>query len=86
MTSRAAEGTPEIGPASVLRRCQKSNATVQALFEAPLEGGIGLQEGVQSCLILLNKLIDAIVLMPIGSIREKRPDRDQKKTGFRLHS
>ena len=72
-------------PASVLRSCQKSNATVKAMFDAPLKCRIGLQEGVQSCLVLPNKRNDTAGLMPIGPIREKLPNRDQKKTGFRLH-
>jgi hypothetical protein len=34
---------------------------------------------------LPNKRTDATVLMPIDLIREKLPDRNQKKTGSRLH-
>ena len=85
MMFRAAKGTPKIFPASVLRSRQESNATVRAVFDAPLQLGMGLQERVQSRLILPNKRIDATVLMPIELIREKLPDRNQKKTGFRLH-
>ena len=85
MTFCAAKGTPQIFPASVLRSRQESNATVKAVFDATLQLGIGLQEGVQSRLILPNKRTDTTVLMPIDLIREKLPDRNQKKTGFRLH-
>ena len=85
MTFCAAKGTPQIFPASVLRSRQESNATVKAVFDATLQFAIGLQEGVQRRLILPNKRTDATVLMPIDLIREKLPDRDQKKTGFRLH-
>ncbi len=84
MTFCAAKGTPQIFPASVLRSRQESNATVKAVFDAPLQGGMGLQEGVERRLILPNKRTDATALMPIELIREKLPDRDQKKTGFRL--
>jgi hypothetical protein len=85
MTFGAAKGTPKIFPASVLRSRQESNATVKAVFDVPLPCGMGLQEGVQRRLILPNERTDATVLMPIDPIREKLPDRDQKKTGFRLH-
>ena len=84
MTFCAAKGTPQIFPASVLRSRQESNATVKAVFDATLQFAIGLQEGVQRRLILPNKRTDATVLMPIDLIREKLPDRDQKKTGSRL--
>jgi len=84
MTFCAAKGTPQIFPASVLRSRQESNATVKAVFDAPLQCGLRLQEGVQSRLILPNKRTDPTVLLPIDLIREKLPDRDQKKTGSRL--
>ena len=84
MTFCAAKGTPQILPASVLRSRQESNATVKAVFDAPYQCGVRLQEAVQSRLILPNKRTDATVLMPIDLIREKLPDRDQKKTGSRL--
>ena len=85
MTFCAAKGTPQIFPASILRSRQESNATVKAVFDATLQLVIGLQKGVQRRLILPNERTDATVLMPIDLIREKLPDRDQKKTGFRLH-
>ncbi len=85
VTFRATKGTPQIFPTRVLRSCQKSNATVKTVLDAPLPRGVGLQKGVERRLILTNKRIDATVLMPIDLIREKLPDRDQKKTGFRLH-
>ena len=85
MTFRATKGTPQIFPARVLRSCQESNATVKAVLDAPLQRGVGLQKGVERRLILPNNRTDATVLMPIDLIREKLPDRDQKKTGFRLH-
>ena len=85
MTFRAAKGTPQIFPASVLRSRQKSNATIKAVFDATLQLVIGLQKGIQRRLILPNERTDATVLMPIDPIREKLPDRDQKKTRFRLH-
>ena len=84
MTFCAAKGTPQIFPASVLRSRQESNATVKAVFDATLQLVIGLQEGVQRRLILPNKRIDRFAFMPICPIREKLPDRDQKKTGSRL--
>ena len=84
MTFCAAKGAPQIFPAGILRSRQESNATVKAVFDATLQFAIGLQEGVQRRLILPNKRTDATVLMPIDLIREKLPDRDQKKTGSRL--
>ena len=85
MTFCAAKGAPQIFPASVLRSRQESNATVKAVFDATLQLVIGLQNGVKRRLILPNERTDATVLIPIDLIREKLPDRDQKKTGFRLH-
>jgi len=85
MTFCAAKGTPQVFPASVLRNRQESNTTVEAVFDTTLQLVIGLQKGVQRRLILPNERTDATVLMPIDPIREKLPDRDQKKTGFRLH-
>ena len=81
----AAKGAPQIFPASILRSRQESNATTKAVFDATLQLVIGLQKGIQRRLILPNERTDATVLMPIDPIREKLPDRDQKKTGFRLH-
>lgn len=81
----AAKGAPKIFPASILRSRQESNATIKAVFDATLQRLIGRQKGVQRRLILPNEPTDATVLMPIGLIREKLPDRNQKKTGFRLH-
>jgi hypothetical protein len=71
----AAKGTPQIFPVRILRSRRESNATVKAVLDAPLQCGVGLQEGVQSCLILPNKWNDTTVLMPIDLIREKLPDR-----------
>ena len=85
MTFCAAKWTPQIFPASVLRSRQESNATVKAVVDATLQLVIGLQKGVQRRLILSNERNDATVLVPIDLIREKLPDRNQKKTGFRLH-
>ena len=85
MTFCAAKGAPQIFPASILRSRQESNVTGKAAFDATLQLVIGLQKGVQRRLILPNERTDATVLMPIGLIREKLSDRDQKKTGFRLH-
>ena len=84
MTFCAAKGTPQIFPASVLRSRQKSNAAAKAVFDATLQLVIRLQEGVQRPLILPNKPIDLFAFVPICPIREKLPDRDQKKTGSRL--
>ena len=85
MTFCAAKGTPQIFPASVLSSRQESNAAVKAVFDATLQVGIRLQEGVQRRLISPNKRIDLFALMPIRPIREKLLDRDQKETGSRLH-
>ncbi len=85
MTFCAAKWTAQIFPASILRSRQELNATVKAVLDATRQLVIELQEGAQSRLILPNKRTDATVLMPIGPSREKLTDRDQKKTGFRLH-
>ena len=85
MTFCAAKGASQIFPASILRSRQESNTTIKAVFDTTLQLVIRLQKGVQRRLILPNERTDATVLMPIGLIREKLPDRDQKKTGFRLY-
>ena len=82
MTFCAAKGTPQIFPASVLRSRQESNATVKAVFDATLQCGVRLQEGVQRRLILPNKRTDLFAFVPICPIREELPDRNQKKDRF----
>jgi hypothetical protein len=58
---------------------EKPNPAVSTVSHARLELGIGLQDGVQSDLILLNKRSGAIVLMPIRAEREKSLDGYDKK-------
>ena len=84
MTFCAAKGASQIFPASILRSRQESNTTIKAVFDTTLQLVIRLQKGVQRRLILPNERTDATVLMPIGLIREKLSDRDQKKTNSRL--
>ena len=84
MTFCAAERTPQIFPARVLRSRQEPNPAVKAVLDTTLQLVIGIQEGVERRLILTNKPIDRFAVLPICPIREKLPDRDQEETGSPL--
>jgi hypothetical protein len=84
MVFAAPERAPQIPAACTPWVGQKPNPTVNAVANAPLKIGMGLQNGVQSKLILPNKRLGAIGLMPILAKRENFLDCDQKKPGSRL--
>jgi hypothetical protein len=58
---------------------EKANPAVNAADDAPLKLGAGLQDRVQRGLILPDKRLGAIVLMPIRLKREKLLDGYGKK-------
>lgn len=72
MMFSASEGAAQILAADVLGPSQKSNPAVNAVSDAVLQlgvgrDGVGLQDRLQSCLILPDERFGLIVLMPIGS-------------------
>ena len=58
---------------------EKANPAVRAVNDAPLKFGVGLHDRVQRRLILPDKRLGAIILMPIRAKREKLLDGDDKK-------
>ena len=79
MLPPAAERTTQVPATCVAGMSQKANPTVQTVNDAPLKLGMGLQDRVQPSLILPDKRLGAIALMPICPKREKLLDGDGKK-------
>ena len=75
-----AEWTTQVPPTCVPGMGEKPNPAVQAGSGATLKLGMGLQNRVQRGLILQDKRLGAIVLMPIRTKREKLLDAYGKKT------
>ena len=82
MVPPAAERTTQVPPACVAGMREKANPAVRAANDATLKFGMGLQDRVQRGLILPDKRLGAIVLMPIGAKREKLLDGYDKKAKF----
>ena len=80
MVLSAPERTAQVPPACVAGMRQKANPAVDAVHDALLKFGMRHQHRVKRRLILPNKRLGAIVLMPIRAKREKLVDRDDKKT------
>lgn len=74
-----AERATQILPTCVAGVSQKTNATVPAVRHAAAQFGMRLHHRVQRGLILTDKRIRAVVLMPIRAKREKLLDSDDKK-------
>ncbi len=70
----AAELAAEIHPACVTGVCQEANPAVTAVYGAALQVRTTAQDGVQRELILTNKRISAVVLMPILAKEENFRD------------
>jgi len=79
MMVAAAEWTTQVPPICVPGMSEKPNPTAQAGNGATLKLGVGLQNRVQGGLILQDKRLGAIVLMPIRPNREKLLDAYGKK-------
>lgn len=75
----AAEGTTQVPPTCVPGMREKADPAVNAVRDAPLKLGMGLQDRVQRGLILPDQRPGAVVLMPIRAKREKLLDGDGKK-------
>ena len=75
----AAERATQILTTCVPGMSQKPNPTVNTVSDAVPQPGMGLQHRVQRGLILTDKRIRAMILMPIRAKREKLLDSDDKK-------
>jgi hypothetical protein len=78
----ATERTAEIPPICISRMCQEANSTLAAVDRTACQTGMIAQDGIQRELILMNKRIDAVVLMPILAKRKEFPDGYDKNARF----
>jgi hypothetical protein len=79
VVSPAAKRATQIVTPRVTGMRQKPNPAVHAMHRAVPQLGVGLQNRVQSRLILTNKRVGAIILVPIRSKRENLLDGYDKK-------
>jgi hypothetical protein len=63
----AAEGAAEIPPPGIAWMRQKANAAVATVNRTVCQTGMIAQEGIERQLILTNKRVGAVGLMPIGT-------------------
>jgi hypothetical protein len=82
MVLPAAERATQVPTASISPVGQKANPTVRTACDAVLKFGMGSQGRVQRGLVLPDKRLGAIVLMPIGTKLENRLNGDDKKARF----
>jgi hypothetical protein len=82
MVFTATELTAEISPIRVSWMRQKANATMAAVDRTAFQIGTIAQDGAERQLILTNKRVDAVVLMPIRAKREEFRDRYRKNAKF----
>lgn len=80
----ATERTTQVRAMCVAGMRQKANAAVCAANNATPQFGMGLEDRIQSGLILTDKRLGAIVLVPVIAKRENFPDGDDKKARFSL--
>ena len=62
--------------------CQEANFTVAAVDRTACQTGMIAQDGIQREMILTNKRIDVVVLMPILAKRKEFPDGYDKNARF----
>lgn len=79
MERSAPEWATQVATACVAGIGQESNSAVNALCCEAAQARMGLQYRVQGRLILPDKRVSPIVLVPIGAKREKLLDADGKK-------
>jgi hypothetical protein len=84
MVLAATERTTQVEATCAARMRQKANPAVRAADDATPQLGMGLQDRVQSGLILTDKRVGAIVLVPVIAKRENFPDRYDKKARLSL--
>ena len=87
----AAEGTAQVNAASIAGMCKKPDAAMAATDGTALEVRMVTQDRVQSDLILTNKRVRAVVLVPILRKGENLLDGNDEKDRFsvmmrRLHT
>ena len=80
MVPPAAEWTTQVPPTGVAGMREKANPAVPAVRNAATKVGMGLQDRVQRGLILPDKRLGTLVLMPIRAKRENPLDGYDKKT------
>lgn len=78
----APKGAAEIPAVRIARMRQEPNPAVTAAYGAVLQIGTIAQDGIQRPLILTNKRVGAVVLVPIFAKREKFRDGYDKNARF----
>jgi hypothetical protein len=78
----ASERAAEIPPIRVPGMRQEANPAMAAVDRTACQTGIITQDGIQRELILTNKRIDAVVLMPIRAKRKEFPGGYDKNARF----
>jgi hypothetical protein len=81
-TLTTAEGATQISPTAIPRMCQEADFAASAANHKLRQSRMTLQIAIQSQRILLNKRLDAIVLLAILTIRKNFGNRDDKKAKF----
>ena len=84
MVLSATERTTQVRAPGKARMRQEVNPTVCAAHEATPQLGMGLQDRVQSGLIVTDQRVGAIVPVPVVAKRENFPDCDDKKPRLSL--
>jgi hypothetical protein len=79
MVPSTAEWTTQIPPTNVPRMREKANPAACTVSNAAEKLGVGLQDRVQRRLILPDKRLGAVILVPIRAKREKPLDGYGKK-------
>jgi hypothetical protein len=79
MVRPATERATQVDTTCVSRMRQKPNSAVNAGHRAVTQPRMGLQDRVQTALVVLDKRLNPIVLMPVRAKREKLLDPDDKK-------
>ena len=77
-----AEGAAQVPPARVAGMGQKANPTMQTVRDTAPQMRMRRQQGVEGHLIVLNKRLDAIVLMPVLAKSKNFRDGDHKRARF----
>jgi hypothetical protein len=82
MVLAATERTADILPIRISRMREEANSTMAAVDRTACQTGMIAQDGIQRELILTNKPMGAVVLMPIRAKREEFPDGYDKNARF----
>jgi len=82
MVLTATERTADILPIRISRMREEANPTMAAVDRTACQTGMIAQDGIQRELILTNKPMGAVVLMPIRAKRKKFAHGDDKNARF----